>query len=234
MKLPFDHYTYRARFLPALLVTLPVALAVTVWFPLGGALWGLVTACGGTMLLSQFGRDRGKRKEHDLFKGWGGIPTTRMLRHRHTTLESATISRYHKQLSTLLSQPFPTPDAEKENPKAADDLYGSAVKFLLERTRDKEKFSLVYSENVSYGFRRNLWGMKTIGIVIALCGAAACGLKVFTTTSPQPIGWAGLTLNIILLLCWLAWINKSWVRIPADAYAKSLLACLDSSGFLEK
>ena len=89
-----DEYTRKGRLYPALLVTLPLIAVALVLFPDVGsgvkALGSLFVLCGGGMLSPQVGRDMGKRKQPQLYKLWGGKPTTRMLRHRHTTNQQRT------------------------------------------------------------------------------------------------------------------------------------------------
>lgn len=45
--------------------------------------------------------------------------------------------------------------------------------FLREQTRDPKMFPIVYEENVNYGFRRNLLGLKPTGAAIAVVGSLA-------------------------------------------------------------
>src|SRR6266436_3487243 len=77
-KVGIDAYTSRARIQPAMLVALPVALTVAVFDPtgllLGKAAWSLIAWAGGTALVAQLARDRGKSRETGLFKMWGGKP----------------------------------------------------------------------------------------------------------------------------------------------------------------
>ena len=79
-------YTLRARTYPALLVVLPVGVVLFAWVPDGSFLEGgvisLLATGVGTALLAQWGRDAGKRREPQLWKSWGGPPTTRLLRFR--------------------------------------------------------------------------------------------------------------------------------------------------------
>lgn len=230
-----DKYTVRARLLPALLVALPIGLATVTWFPGGvfgwGAVWGLVTWSGGTMLLAQLARDAGKRKERQLFESWGGKPTTRMLRHGDTA-NAVTLGRRHKKLESLLRDvKLPTPEEEAGNPSAADEVYETCITFLREKTRDTKEFALVFEENCNYGFRRNLWGMKPIGLSLVLLGLVAILTAPFTEAiarSGGTLALAGITggLNLMLVLSWLFVLKPNWVRVAAEAYAERLLeAC---------
>ena len=82
--MPFaDLYTFRARVQPALTVVLPLGFLLFAILPgyhlFVVALFGLLSTAGGTAVLAQFGRDRGREKQRELWAGWGGAPTTRLL-----------------------------------------------------------------------------------------------------------------------------------------------------------
>ena len=231
----FDPYVRRARLQPAMLVALPFALATLAWAP-GGALgwsvlWSLLVWCGGTALLAQVARDRGRKKEADLFRSWDGKPTTRLLRHRDTT-NATVLSRRHKRLQRLVTGiRIPTKEEERADPKGADNVYEACTKFLLERTRKKDDFPLVFEENCNYGFRRNLWGMKPIGIVLSVVGTLAVaiiiGFDIRRGIAVGPIIPAALVINAALLLGWLFYFKPDWVRTTAEAYAERLLAACE-------
>ncbi len=231
-----DSYARRARLMPVLLVVLPVGLALAAWFPEERAGWGVLAglaAAGGLVaLFAEVGRDRGKKKERELFQRWSGTPTTRLLRHGDGALNPVTRSRYHRQLAALIPHlALPTADDERADPTAADQVYDSCVHFLRERTRDRARFALVFAENVSYGFRRNLWAMRAAGLTLAVLGTALCAMRVgldwrgTSTVLPVPAG--ALLANAALLALWLLRITPAWVRIPADGYAERLLAACD-------
>jgi hypothetical protein len=236
MELPFDKYTYRARLLPSLITLLPLAFAATVWFPGQEATWkvlGLIFVSSGlATLLSHFGRDLGKRKETELFQMWGGVPTTRMLSHRFTKFDAVTLGRYHTKLKTLLPDlQIPDLAGERTNPSRASEVYGSCTSFLREKMRDPKAFLLVFAENINYGFRRNLYGWKPIGLIATSLGVVSCALFTVThlraESSVLLFGIAGLVVGVMLLFLWLFIIKPDWVRLAADAYAERLIRSLD-------
>lgn len=237
MKTTFDRYTFSARFLPAALVLLPIGFAAAAWFPAQFVGWnvlvGLATAGGLAMVLAQVGRDQGKAKEPVLFTSWGGPPTTLMLRHRDTKLERPTLLRYHKKLSVLVPDcPAPSARAENGNPAAADALYTSWIRFLKEATRDHDKFRVVFAENINYGFRRNLWGMKPAAIFVTVVGIVAAlgrmGFVYWRDAEILPVAGVALVFTVFLLVLWLMRFTPAWVRTAADAYAERLLATCDT------
>jgi hypothetical protein len=236
-KLMLDKYTRHARLAPALIVALPLALATFAWFPdelTGqGFLWGLLVGGGATALLAQVSRDRGKRKEPDLFERWDGMPTTRFLRHRDAP-NKVTLRRYHNKLEAAISDiSMPSASEERADPSRADQTYETCVSFLREhaRNRDEEPCRLVFEENCNYGFRRNLWGMKPMGISIASAGLIAVGIRaaftlmegsVLHVTTLIPAG-----AILVLLVGWTVWFTPEWVKDAAEAYAERLLATIE-------
>jgi len=237
MDFPLDRYTYQARLLPALIAFTPLGFAVAVWFPDETTTWNwlgtLFISLGLAALLSQLGRDRGKRQESWLFQHWGGMPTTKMLSNRLSRLNSVTLKRYHSKLQMLLSElKIPTPSEEAQSPTAANHIYDSCVHFLREKTRDRKQFPLVFAENINFGFRRNLWALKPYGISSALTGIVSCGFAINHRWHGNPSGLllsiAGTAISAALLFLWLVVFNPDWVRIAADAYAERLLGSLDN------
>lgn len=237
-QLSLDSYTRRARLKPVLLVALPIGLATLAWFPSGaegqGLLWGLVTWSGGGFLLSQIGRDAGKRREPKLFAQWGGTPSTRLLRHAGTT-NPVVLVRRHRALQVLMPDvKLPsTPTAEARDRRGADAAYEACVLFLRERTRDRNEFPLIFEENCSYGFRRNLWGLRPWGLALAMLAFVAIELQLRWRlyqgqgVSPVVIGCGVVTG--LLLLGWAFLFTPGWVRVAAEAYAERLLSACDSS-----
>ena len=227
-----DHYSFRARLQPALLVLLPLAIGIFAWtwpnVKWESVLWALFVTSGGAYFLATLARNLGKEIESGLWKSWGGAPTTQLLRYSGT-LNPILRERWHNKLSKLIERPFPTQQEEIANPKEADDIYKAAVTLLIIKTRDIKTYNLVYNENVSYGFCRNLYAMRKIGIIITLFGAI---LSCYTGIRFIYMGEGYIfyliplvcsVINILFLILWVFKIKSSWVRTSAFAYARRLL-----------
>ena len=95
-----------------------------------------------------------------------------------------------------------------------------------------DRFRLVFEENVHYGFRRNMLGLRRWGLGIAVAVLAICALAfAFTdgTTSELLRAWAWPgALSAVMALFWWRVVTPDWVRLPADAYADRLLEALDA------
>jgi len=226
-----DLYTWNARITPTFIVLLPLAIACGLWFPdvpvaerLGAVLIApLVLAA----LLGQLGRDMGYRRQSKLWQEWGGAPTTQLLRHRNSALNPELRGRYQRNLTRLdPTLRMPTAEEEESNPVGADHLYEAATRMLISKTRDRERFPLVYKENTNYGFRRNLWGLKPIALPLGVVSVLAClGTPAVWTTGRVTVSaeWLiGTGTSVLLLVCWIFVFTSGWVRIPATAYAERL------------
>ncbi|MBD2598193.1 hypothetical protein H6G74_28280 [Nostoc spongiaeforme FACHB-130] len=245
----FDDYNRKARLTPALFAGMPIALIALTLFPDKVWSWGgvisLLAWFGVLRLLAQLARDMGKAKEDELYTAWGGKPTTCLLRHRNAQ-NKVELARWHSKLHDLTGQPLPSQSEELADPHLADQAYDTCVRFLIAKTRDHSKFSLLYEENCNYGFRRNLLGVRPLGIITSSFGALFLGTQcafsiglfgIFTEwqagrpiliqkslhfSNCPPMTLVYLSIDLILLIAWLLWINSSWVKSAADVYAARL------------
>jgi hypothetical protein len=226
-----DGYERKARLYPALLLIAPVVAAgvamLSARLSVLQSLAAAIVGCGGAFLLTQLARDSGKNREKALSAKWGGLPSITIFRHRDPRLDSITKARYHNKLSALVKEVKPpTIEQEQSNPGAADAVYSAWSNFLRVNTRDSKKFALLFQENINYGYRRNVWGLKRLGIVACVLSAAACGARLWqvrqtTGRLDEALGAAGI-FAVVLLLLWLFRFTPRWVRVPADAYAHRL------------
>ena len=232
----FDSYSRRARLYPAFIAILPVIVLIAVYthwldFQASNLVW-LILAGAGLIALSDFARQRGKAVEKCLLGEWQGFPSITLLRHRDHTIDPQTTSRYHRAAERLIDGlSMPTLADEERDPEAADKAYETVTNFLLPRTRDKQEFRLLFEENVNYGFRRNLLGLKPIGILILLGSASYVTWRSWNQIAagsipdqPESIILAGA---IAMLLAWIVLIRKRHVRAAAVDYARQLLMAFD-------
>lgn len=237
-----DRYDRKARLRPALLCCLPLITSVVLLIPEFGAIWGsigvVIVYCGGLILLIQFGRDLGKALEKQLYLSWGGKPSVAMLRHTDNRLPKPTKDRYRSFLSsTVAGLALASPQDEEANPEQADAGYDSANRWLLERTRDHARFDLLFSENMNYGFRRNLLALKPIALVmdaialilvIGMVVASWQGQFTGTISALSSEWWVSVVIIMGHTLLFVLYIRPDWVRKVAETYAHQLLAACDS------
>jgi len=234
-----DKYNLNARLYPMVLFYMPVLLLAILFsfqFDKYSHLLASVGILGAlSYLIKQIGRDAGKTKEKKLWDSWGGAPTTQLLRWRNTTIDVNTKKRYHVQLQAACPVTNdPDPKLEASSPEEADVAYQAWVKFLIAKTRDTKKYPLLFSENINYGFRRNLWGLKryAIGLLLILMGLTYLYYTIRTKVySPLnfPLLFIVAEAGLAALIClWVFIVTASWVKIPAFAYAERLLESVES------
>ena len=236
----FDEYSLNARVRPALLALLSITVFSYLAFPqlynlLVGAIsifvvFGLVTA------LAHFCRSAGSAAENRLYKAWGGKPTTIMLRHRDSQIDPVTKRRYHEFLAKNVQNWIaPSEEDESRDPLKADQAYESAVRWLLEYTRDQKQYTIIFKENISYGFRRNCYGIKWLAAILTLVPIIVIGIDLFIEqvsiiSDGATISLVSVTLSLILFCWWLFVVKEAWVKDAATAYAVRLLAACESAG----
>jgi hypothetical protein len=236
-----NSYERKARLWPALLTLLPaIVLASTLYAPfasLAANAVSLAISCGALYLLANIAREYGKRLEPKLFESWGGTPSTQILRHRNNHFGATIKGNFHAFLASKLGVAFPDAEVEMANTDQADDVYRSAVTWLLSQTRDTKTFDLLYRENISYGFRRNALGLKPLGILISLGTIiwvlVIRGVLVISATNISwvvenlaalPTGaWLTIGVSGLLLAAWLFFFTRATVRTAAFAYADTLI-----------
>ena len=224
-----DRYDRIARIYPALLCLLPIFVVVTLWLPqvwtLLGGVTSLVLACGLIFYLAQLVRYRGRQVEKQLGRKVGRAKTAVLLSHADPHIPADTKARYHRYLRDH-GISIPDKGSETSDPVAADQAFRSAVDWLLEHTRPNAKASLLYNENIAYGFRRNLMGLKPIAVVLILLALAANTYFILTSNRHSRMV-AAIVVELFLLVAlggWLYEIRSAFVEDASLAYAQRFLA----------
>ena len=149
-------------------------------------------------------------------------------------LDEETKARYRAYLEQRISGwRAPSQAGEEADCQAALARYDSAVRWLREQTRDRERFDLVFKESVTYGYRRNAYGLKWTALVLAsLCVLVNGGGLYYASNingeGVSVLSFAPLVISLVAMGLWLGIVNQQWVRDSADAYARALLAVCDS------
>lgn len=233
----FDEYSLNARIRPALLSLLPPTLTVYIAFPalyeLAVGLVSLVLVFGLLTAMASYVRYRGRRLEQYLYKIWGRKPTTYILRQDNDVIDGVTKKRYYSYFeSNIDGWHAPSEQMEATASETADSYYESATKWLLERTRDKKKYSMIFKENMGYGFRRNCLGIRWHGFLLALLSISFLSLSVikpeFVKIQADAVFiYTAIAFSIIMAFWWLLSVNQAWVKDSAESYAIRLLAACE-------
>jgi hypothetical protein len=238
VKNPFDAYTVRARLIPAIIAAAPALAFPSIFVSLDS--FSFMHFIAGTALTIVFAvfadiaRRRGKAIEPAIIAKMGGLPTTVMLRHRDSTYDSATKAEFHSFIAAKLGQPAPTIEQENVDPAAADNYYSRGITWLRENTRDTKRFGVLFNENISYGFRRNLLGLKIPGflldtfIIVVCLGLLWRRWPVDLSDGPDAKLLAVIAISIFHVWYFAQFVTQAGVFEAARTYAHQLLASVHS------
>jgi len=198
----FDKYTLYARLFPAIIAAAPaIALA-----------WAVIAnkevRIAGTaltvllMVFADVARRRGKAIEPGLIKQMGALPSITMLRHADTNFDAT--------------------------PEAADGFYSRAGNWLRENTRNQKKFEILFNENVTYGYRRNLFALKWPALVLNVL--IVLGSAAYLWNQSGPLDLVPVFVIAFLHAGYLAiFSTRAGVEEAARTYARQLLLSTESS-----
>jgi hypothetical protein len=240
----FDAYNRVARIYPAIIAFAPVVWSAAAFGYIpdlrSGAIALLVVGCL-LYFFASLARSRGKILEETLIKKWGAWPTTLFLRHRDEHFDKVTKARYHAALAKLCKLPFPSAADELRDPRGADDIYRSATKKLIEARRAPQ-YKMLHDENASYGFRRNLLGLKSIALVIGALAAVATGLSwrlnlppsatvsaVFAAFKAAPLLGLLFVIDVGYVVLIAMFVREIFVFQAANEYTDALFRTLDAT-----
>lgn len=230
-----DAYSLQARLFPAILGIAPaIALAtVAVTWDTLSLPQAVTTAAVGVLFVgaSDIARRFGKRAERELFRDTGGRPTITVLWRADNTFDDLTKDRYRNFLADMLGEPAPTADDERTRSHEVGGFYERCGNWLREHTRDKERFGILFEENKTYGFRRNLFGAKwpalTLNVVVVLICLLILSRELNVPNDPTLLQvFTVLVIGAIHALYFLFFVNKKAVMEASDQYARQLaLSC---------
>lgn len=233
-----DKYTLGARIYPVMIAML-VPTASTLWL----MNWSMQTmasflpptailAC--LALFAALVRSAGKKIEAKFYMQWGGKPTTLLLLYETSSLNKLTINGIRKKLeSACEGLTFLNEEQEGANKKEAEDICEYATIQLRQKTRDPEKFSLVFKENVNYGFFRNLYAIKNYAIFLNI---SIIFYVFFEYIMPNrgtitPVAIYTTIANTASIFFFIYTINEEKVKEAAYTYARALLEAVESPYF---
>lgn len=235
----FDAYSLRARLFPAIIAAAPAlaALALLIsWKSFG--LTNAIASLGMLVLLwavADFARSRGRAIERALYDEYGGIPSIVMFRREDATIDAGSKNNYRTFLAGKVKAAAPTAEEEIADQATADAFYGQCGNWLRQKTRDTKKFPILFGENITYGFRRNLLGVKVQALLLNIVVVAICAFLLWRTSwdIDTPTGNRALMVLIVaaahatyMLLA----VSRSAVWDASRAYGRELI--LSTEAFL--
>ena len=230
-----DAYTMQARVLPSIVTWVPAwaVAAASSWSSgiveeLGTEL--TLAIVGGAMTLwsaatAKQGARRGKQREPELWRRWGGKPTTRMLRRGDSTLSEGRKAKVRKWMAKEGFR-VPTEEEEKNSAEWADEQWDLAVTKMREITRGDGR---VEEKNRTYGYYRNLYGMKGVGWCVGVGAAVIAALMAWSTATNGGEVLNAYTVAGGVILAWIWYWSRACteksVKDAAEEYAIEVIEC---------
>jgi hypothetical protein len=230
-----DTYDLQARHAPFVFAILPVALVIIILVPglsemkfTAGSIAGLLMAAT-PLVAARFARAAGRARQNTLYHGWGGMPTTAMLRYRDERLSTHTKNVYRERLRRLGSNfLIPTEQDEQLDPLAADSKIAAAIDEIRRRAKERG-IKAVHRENINYGAARNAYGLKPFGL--AACGASIGALAVIIALrggfAPTSAEQAIAIAIVVISAAWIFGSTPDSVRQHGEAYALALFEAIE-------
>jgi hypothetical protein len=182
-------------------------------------------------------RRRGVAIEPGIIQRMGGLPSITMMRYRDDTddtFDRAAKAAMHKFIGGKIGADPPTPESEKADPAAADDFYKRSGNWLREHTRDKKNFKILFEENVTYGFRRNLLGLKWPALALSAAIVVICIVMLWLrfpfdmADAPTQKLLAVVIIALLQAAYFLLFVNEAGVVQAARTYGRQLLLCTET------
>jgi hypothetical protein len=225
-----DAYIIRARLFPAILAISPFIafMAITVSWNTLSLPQMITTVTVGVLFFafSDLARRFGKRTEKTLFKDTAGVPSNTLLLRSDKTFDVATQDRYRKLIGDLIGEKAPSDEKETRDLPAARAYYIRAGNWLRENTRDHKEFRLLFEENITYGFRRNLYGVKWPALILNLIVLIICGvilyLNKFSAATLSQVEMVG-AFAAVHAAYFFFFVTRKSVVAASNQYARQLL-----------
>lgn len=162
----FDTYSLKARVFPALIAGLPtlaLLFMLVPWDRIG--LPHVTAATMGLVLLFAFA-DVARRTGYRVERKLRTRASPEQWHRGNPEIPEGIKDRYRTFVAGKIKLPAPTAEDERTDLVRANDFYLTAGTWLRDHTRDHRRFALLFGENITYGFRRNLLGLKPVALVI--------------------------------------------------------------------
>lgn len=172
MKFPVDSYDLKARYTPALIISLPVL--IMLWTCFYSEIETLSKIVGGILsaailyFISMLVRALGKRIEPGLWGSWGGAPSTQLVSWENNRIGEGLKKQYHDMVRQDLHLPMPTNEEEQANPEKATKQIEDAFKRVKGVIRKHDQKGLWSIANAEYGFARNLYGSRWLWLILSI------------------------------------------------------------------
>lgn len=153
------------------------------------------------------------------------LPAQQYLLPSNKYLDVETKNRYYSYFEKNIAN-FKVYSSDEEMKIMAE----TAVSWLIAKTRDESRFSLIAEENMNFGLSYNLLGLKPLGVFFSgLCLLLNAYLLFLSSALIYPSSLLTLCIccDCMFLLLWIFIVNKNLVRQSGKKYARALLSACD-------
>lgn len=230
----FDLYTIKARLAPAIIAVAPSIALLIATLDIqsfdASQVWATIGLIVVLFALSNVSREAGKKVQDRVYRDNDGWPTFDPLYYEDRTFSDDAKLKYLMFLSGKLGRPFPTMGDAVSRPLAARQFYNEAATWLREATRDTTQFRIVYDENMTYGYFRNLLGLKWISLVLnagvmTICILVICQYVPWFEGGASSLRYV-LAVSVIHGLYVMFGVTEARMKSASSRYARQLLlAC---------
>jgi hypothetical protein len=131
--------------------------------------------------------------------------------------------------------PAPTAAEESADQTAADSFYARCGTWLRDHTRDTKKFPILFGENVTYGFRRNLLGVKAWALCLNAIVVIVCAFVLWRVSWSVETPTGNKTMVVLIVAAahaayMLLAVSRVAVWDASRAYGRQLI--LSTEAFL--
>ena len=213
LKFPVDSYDLKARYAPALIVSLPPL--IFLWTCFFTEIESLSKLVGGVIsvvilyFISVIVRAYGRKIESRLWESWGGAPSTLLVLWQNQMIGEDLKKKYHECVQKYSDLPMPTKEDEEADYVKAKAMIGDAFKSVKAVIRKHDKDGLWSIANAEYGFARNLYGSRIIWLIISIVSLISS--IIFLWFSFSNLILIGFILQILVLI---ACVVFSWQILP--------------------
>lgn len=223
---PFDMYDLMARLLPSLigLVPLIILLMFTIYTSLFENKIGSMTLVGivsfimvgfsfSVLAFSNLVAGLSKIYQNKYFMKKDGFPTTYLLLYDDTTYSDEYKKCYRDKVAELFNLKSLPYEEEQEGKTKSIQWLNSAAEYVKHYVFK----GLIRTQNIRYGFTRNLIGATFFGIPFSIIGGIT-GLLI------NSIGLALTSLFLLIMYSIIQIFKKHLLIESAEAYGKELIA----------
>lgn len=227
----YDRYDLRVRMSVAIIVLIPIIMSFYLIIPevrsLSFTAIIIIILFGISNLIISISRYYGRDTIKKCFNGI--LPAQQMLHPDDTTLDEITKKRYQYFFSSKIDG-----ISFKSDTQNLDAVCNTSINWIISQTRDSNQFPVIKEELINFGFAKNLYGVKSLGIIVTITVIILDMIIFFLQYHYKTYIFnnlnivVSLILSFCILIMWIFIINKKWVIECGRNYAKALLSACDS------